>query len=263
MLPTKPERMKFFLLAVCLEGDLVVQCDSQRCAITEGTIFVCKPGSILKMESGHIQRLSLFMAGDSAGKSSVNINMKKLLPHYEELHSLTHFRLSLSDVSLITQQLQHTAAAITRNPCGLYYHELVRSHIIALIYEFMSMITDYISRQPQKRPHFSHAQVYANQFVALVARHFRTERQMTFYAQQLNISPKYLGSLVKEQTGRSALQWIAGHVVSEAKSLLLSTDISVQQISLELNFPNQSFFGKYFKTHTGMSPGDFRNKAMR
>jgi transcriptional regulator GlxA family with amidase domain len=55
----------------------------------------------------------------------------------------------------------------------------------------------------------------------------------------------------------------SGYVIAEAKALLMNTSMSVQQISLELHFPNQSFFGKYFKSHMGISPGEFRSRGLK
>ena len=67
-----------------------------------------------------------------------------------------------------------------------------------------------------------------------------------------------LSNVIKELTGKSASQWIDDYVVLEAKTLLKSTNLTILQISEELHFANQSFFGKYFKQHTGLSPMRYR-----
>ena len=81
---------------------------------------------------------------------------------------------------------------------------------------------------------------------------------MSFYARQLNITPKYLSSVVKEVSGKTAAKWIDESVILEAKSLLKYSGMSIQEIAYCLNFPNQSFFGKYFRSHTGMTPSAYR-----
>ncbi|MCH5234317.1 MAG: AraC family transcriptional regulator [Muribaculaceae bacterium] len=96
-------------------------------------------------------------------------------------------------------------------------------------------------------------------FLSLVQQYFKKERFLDFYASQLEVSTKHLSRTVKEATGFSAVDWIDRFVILEAKVLLKSTTMSIQQISDELNFASQSFFGKYFKKHTGSSPKDFRN----
>ena len=95
-------------------------------------------------------------------------------------------------------------------------------------------------------------------FIELVQEHYRKERLIGFYADKLCITPKYLSKLVKEHTGRSAGKWIESHTILEARALLHSSDMTIQQIAASLNFPNQSFFGKYFKRATGLSPKQYR-----
>ena len=99
----------------------------------------------------------------------------------------------------------------------------------------------------------------SEKFLSLVQLNFKKERFLDFYADKLDISAKHLSRTVKETTGYSAVEWIDRYVILEAKVLLKSTTMSIQQISDELNFLSQSFFGKYFKKHTGLSPKDFRN----
>lgn len=95
-------------------------------------------------------------------------------------------------------------------------------------------------------------------FMELVQEHYHSQRIIGFYADKLCITPKYLSKVVKENTGRSAGEWIESHVILEARAMLQSSDMTIQQIAAELNFPNQSFFGKYFKRVTGMSPKRYR-----
>ena len=72
------------------------------------------------------------------------------------------------------------------------------------------------------------------------------------------MNPKYLSTVIKEISGKSAFEWINNYVILEAKSMLKSTGKTIQQISDELNFANQSFFGKYFKQHVGIPPSEYR-----
>lgn len=98
-----------------------------------------------------------------------------------------------------------------------------------------------------------------DQFLTLAQRNFKKERFLEFYARQLDITPKHLSRTIKAQTGFTAVEWIERFIMLEAKVMLKSSTMNVQQIADELNFPSQSFFGKYFKKHTGMSPKEFRN----
>ena len=85
------------------------------------------------------------------------------------------------------------------------------------------------------------------------------ERNVSFYARQLNITPKYLSSVVKEVSGKTAARWIDESVILEAKAQVFRHE-HIQEIAYHLNFSTQSFFGKYFKQHTGTSPSRYKGK---
>lgn len=97
-------------------------------------------------------------------------------------------------------------------------------------------------------------------FILYVSKYFTVSRQVGFYADKLCITSKHLSAVVKEMSGRTAGEWIDTYVLLEAKMMLKTTDLTVQEISSRLNFANQSFFGKYFKHHTGYPPTIFRSK---
>ncbi|MDR0413937.1 MAG: helix-turn-helix domain-containing protein, partial [Prevotellaceae bacterium] len=88
--------------------------------------------------------------------------------------------------------------------------------------------------------------VLLDRFIKLMQENFREHRDIGFYADRLCLTPRYLSKIIKENSGAPAGEWIDNYVVLEAKALLKSTNMTVQQISDELNFPSQSFFGKYF-----------------
>lgn len=110
----------------------------------------------------------------------------------------------------------------------------------------------------QLRPR-SRRVLYTHEFVRLVRKYFRMEHSVRFYANKLCISPKYLSLVVKETSGRTAAEIIDEYLLLEAKNLLRFSGKNIQQVAYELNFSNQSSFGKYFKHLTGLSPSEFQN----
>lgn len=99
-------------------------------------------------------------------------------------------------------------------------------------------------------------------FYLLISQHASKERSVSFYADKLHLSPQYLTTLVKHQTGKSIIQWIEHVVIMHAKSLLKSTSLSIKEISHELNFGDISLFCRYFKRCTGLTPNAFRNQLV-
>ncbi|MDR1763503.1 MAG: helix-turn-helix domain-containing protein [Dysgonamonadaceae bacterium] len=108
-------------------------------------------------------------------------------------------------------------------------------------------------------PHTKHDEL-VGEFLQLAERHFKSERQVGFYAEKLCLTPEYLSQIIKTATGKSANEWIDDYVILEAKALLKSSKLSIQQIADELHFADQSVFGKYFKRMEGVSPKEYRGK---
>ncbi len=96
-------------------------------------------------------------------------------------------------------------------------------------------------------------------FMSEVEKHYRTNRNVAFYAEKLFVSPKYLSSVIHEVSRKYATDWIDDYVILEAKSMLRGRRYTVKEICNRLNFANQSFFAKYFKQHTGRTPKEYRN----
>lgn len=97
-------------------------------------------------------------------------------------------------------------------------------------------------------------------FMELVGLHYGEEREVAYYAEQLCISTRYLSTIVRSVTGNTAKAIIDHMVILEIKTLLQTTDLSVQEIAYRLHFPDQSYLGRFFRKHTGESPSHFRQK---
>lgn len=102
-----------------------------------------------------------------------------------------------------------------------------------------------------------------NQFLQQLKIDFKRHRDVEHYASKLNLTPKYMSALVKNASGKPALQWIEEKVIIYAKAQLASGRFTVKQLTYDLNFPNQSFFGRYFKRLTGMSPTEYKDSVRK
>ena len=125
----------------------------------------------------------------------------------------------------------------------------------ALMSDMNDAFLKYLSVQKNK---ISRKDDICQNFMKLLMSHYKECRDVKFYADKLYITPKYLSNTLKAVTGKKAGQMIDEYVVLQAKILLSSTNMTIQQISEELNFANQSFFGRYFKRITGLSPTQYR-----
>lgn len=125
----------------------------------------------------------------------------------------------------------------------------------AVFYDVMDII---IARNPGIKEMSSRKEELMVKFIIAVIQDFKKERKVEYYADKLCITSKHLSAVVKELSGFTASKIIDDYVVLEAKILLRNTDLTIQEIASRLNFPNQSFFGKYFKHATGLAPSEYR-----
>ena len=100
----------------------------------------------------------------------------------------------------------------------------------------------------------SRKEIITQQFIRLVRMHAKHQHSIAFYSGKLCISTKHLSLVVRETTGRTAKDWIAGQIILEAKILFRKPGTTIQAISDELNFSDQASFSKFFKNHTGFTP---------
>ena len=136
-------------------------------------------------------------------------------------------------------------------------HTLVQALLQALCLEVLEIYFNCttIEELPQNRE-----EKIFNRFLMSVFRNCNEERSVTFYAREQHLSPNYLSTIVKNQSGRTAIQWIETFTLLQAQHYLLQTRLSIKEIACQLHFPDQSVFGRYFKKHCGVSPTDYRNR---
>jgi len=147
----------------------------------------------------------------------------------------------------------HKIVSQKENPNRL---DIVKHLTLAFFY-----LTGSQMHKSQKEEKKSKQEVLLEDFLGFVQKHHKEERSVEFYADKLCLTPKYLSTVIRQTSGKTAGEWIDEYVMLEAKALLKSTKMTIQQISDELNFPSQSFFGKYFKRLDGMSPKEYKKPS--
>ncbi len=139
----------------------------------------------------------------------------------------------------------------------LYQKEL-QLNALRIFFLDLSNIIEKIYNEPENtKP--SMDEVYFQKFLDLLGRHYKTEHLVDFYAHKINITPHYLTLIVKKLSGQTVSEFIYQLLFSEAKILLQKPENSIQQIAEQLNFSDQSAFGKFFKRKSGLSPREFKN----
>jgi len=135
-----------------------------------------------------------------------------------------------------------------------YQASILRSYLYILIYEIDALQKEKIVAEVQN-PLFE-------KFKELLFKEFLNFRTVQHYADELNVSRKYLSEVIKKNSGKTASEWISEMVILEAKVLLQNKKMSINQISDLLHFSDQSVFGRFFKNSEGISPLEYRKKQI-
>lgn len=132
-----------------------------------------------------------------------------------------------------------------------------------LLHVVLLQVLGPIAHRTDTAAPLSHPEQLFQQFISLLIRHYKQEHYIEFYARSLSISPSYLSRIIRQTTQKTAAYFINGLLYAEACRLLRHTDRSIQAIADELNFSDQSAFGKFFKANAGLSPLQYRNRSVK
>lgn len=133
-----------------------------------------------------------------------------------------------------------------------YRLEIIRSIFFALILEILAEYEKIFETKDELSD--IKANNLSDRFFQLLATNYKNNRSVKFYADKLNLTPKYLSTAIKRVTGRPILDWIHEAILIDAKMLLRTTDMTIQEIADQLNFSSSSAFVQFFKKHTGKTP---------
>ena len=171
------------------------------------------------------------------------------------------FDLSYDDV--LKQRLEkliiQKPTKIISNKKLMMFH-IIHSYLKVMIKERNDFYRDMIVFEYIKI--FLYEACHTAHFFHLIENHYKENRKVESYAEAIGISAKHLAYVIKKTTGKYPSEWLENYVLLESKKLLRNTDLSVQEISYDLNFSTPSHFGKFFKSQTGMTPKKFRDSTL-
>lgn len=254
-----PSRLNALIIGVGTEGETSLTSNLQEFRLKKDSLFIFSPKHILQVQSNNRFKAHLIVIAPDFFKR-INIDTKRMMPLFLQFGSLPCMELTHAEsqslrsfISMVEQELKGSETDFSS--------EIIGGLIAATIYKVGDILTHYLTEHPEvDSPIHNRAEEYFRQFTELLGEHYKHERSVGFYARQLCITPKYLTTLIKRISGKSVSEWIDNYVILEAKTLLKYSNMSVQEIAYYLNFPNQSFFGSYFKRNAGMSPSQYKAK---
>jgi len=251
-----PYRSGAFTVVICTAGCMTGHLNLKKFDIECGTLAVGFPNSVVQLDCDEGSSVRCILISEEFMRD-IHVNLKELLPLYMEVVRNPLLKLSDDDRSEIGHyfDLLETTYHKVGQPHRI---EVVRGIIKALLYRIGDIYCMSRSVDGGDQSVRSRREEYFVKFISLLTENFKSQRTVGFYASKLCVTPKYLSLLIKEVSGKSAADWIDSYVILEAKTLLRFSTMSIQEVAYTLNFSSQSFFGKYFKHQTGMSPSQYK-----
>lgn len=256
----RPMRINGLSMILCLNGSFSVDVNLDHYEVRANSFFSIGPDSIIKFNEVDNEQLDayvIFISIEFVKDLNIDINALNLTRLSEKHEPVFH--MTADEAAILRKYLDLIHINASTNETAIYKRNIARCLMASLIYQMMQFADKRQPTEPiAKSPSASRRVNYVRDFMMLVQKHHCQQRSVSFYASKLFISAKYLSLIIKESTGRSAAEWIDEYVILEAKNLLRYSGKNIQQVAYDLNFTNQSSFGKYFKHLTGMSPSEFQ-----
>ena len=237
-------------LAIVLQGGAMIEIDGKNHLIYTGTLIYLYPNHLVRQISHTEDLLLEYLWFEFEFLSDFPLLLKADISEYVGKNPCLQLKdkerqLVKKYYDLIAERYQESNEyiAITK---GLLFSFILE---ISRLYSGKNVSVSN-TRQDELTDHF----------FFLLHQHYKKERSVSFYADKLYISDKYLMRVLKKSTGQTFHFWVIEFIMREAKLVLRSTTISITEISEKLNYPNPSFFSRVFHQYVGMTPKEFRNQ---
>lgn len=252
-----PMRVNMFTIVDCTKGKLQVELNAQEYTLRQNEVLVCKPNDVVDncmlspdftgvvlclSQRGILEQISESELWEKAFKLAENPIVRT------NAESLRMFNLY---GAAIMEKIK-----MKRTP---FYEDIIVSIVKAALYELLANVDNNQTLSCGGRL-ITQREVLFKRFIDLLSTTQVKPRRVSWYAEQLCVTPKYLSTVCKQVGGKTAFDWINEYVSVDIRYWLKNTNKTVKEIVEILEFPNISFFGKYCRAHFGMSPTEFRKQ---
>lgn len=240
---------------LCLEGEAEIEVDLWHYTLQTNSQLVLLPKMVLQVlhTSPNFRALCIACLGDLFHELANCLEP----PFFRFIKEHPYVCLEEPEVELL-RNVFHLLEDVSKDLENPYRRQMAANHIQNLLFHFYSRTRQFFPKNESKW--VNRKEMLFKEFLQLVLRYCATEREVTFYAQALNITPRYLSNIVLTVGGESTKSIIDRHAIMEIKHQLKNSRLNIQEISNRMHFADQSFFGRYFKKHTGLSPSRYRNE---
>lgn len=249
-------QVNMFTVVACICGKLQVELNTLAYTIQPNEILVCLPNSVIDncMLSPDFDGVVLCLSQRGILEQISENEIWDKAFHFTENPIVRVSEDSLHMFELYGSMLMRKVK-MDRSP---FYKEIVVSIVKAALYELLANVEN--KSASYGRGLIKQREVLFKNFIDLLSMTRIKPRNVSWYAEQLCITPKYLSTVSKQVSGKTAFDWINEYILVDIRFWLKNTNKSIKEIADLLEFPNISFFGKYCRTHFGVSPTEYRKQ---
>lgn len=249
----RPHRMPNGAIILCLNGYAEITLNMKKCTMNAHSRIVIIPHSILmvKEKSDNFQALCFAYSNQIFDEACFRLEPDFIGYIKENFHY--RFPPDVFEKNMYYINLVHSLYEDRGNRFRL---KMTTNILQNFFLDTFDKVYRHQDRQTIKESDRTN-EVYKN-FIQLVHKYFKEVREVSFYANELSISTRYLNTITKRTDNITPKTFIDNAIVQEIKLMLHTPDMSMQQIARELNFPDQSYLTRFFKNRTGMTPGEYR-----
>ncbi|RDC55841.1 AraC family transcriptional regulator [Pedobacter chinensis] len=253
--PKAPFRSSGFGILLLTKGSLQIKVNFVEHMLKHRDILCIVPDQIYEIpEEPNASVIYTYFSKQYLFRNGIFFNIADKYKIFDEKEFLK-FSLTKKEYELMHSHMLSLQTRLSIPKNTRYFQDIIHNSFLSVIYDI------FLINEKQKKikiaPISSKTEL-ANRFLSLVSERFKTEKRVIYYANCLRLTPRHLSQVVKQVTGRSAGKHIDEFVIREAKMLLSGHVKNISEIAEELCFSNPSFFGKFFKKHTGLSPLSFK-----
>lgn len=243
---------------ICKEGKVQVEMNDHPVIAQKGDMLICPPRAFVN-DYMLSPNFSAHVIGISYTASQHMLHMSKDVWNMMMYITRTPvYHLTTADYELM-ECYYNLMSFKLKNPNAIYQREAMHALFQAVFYDMCSILIPLANAAGEPVDHrMKRGDQLVRRFLDLLAESAGRERSVTAYASRLCVTPKYLTSVCRSCSGKTALEWIYEYATNEIIQQLKYTDRSIKEIAADLNFPNISFFGKFVKARLGLSPTAYR-----
>lgn len=245
-----PHRKDYYLLVFARRGNARHWVDMTPYVTKDNTFYFLCPGQLTVKEEPKPMWGTAIAFTDEFLALQENASLNKL-PLIQNLQNAHELLLDPEDVNFLEDILEKTYREY--NTKGEWRQRMMGAYLTVLL----TYLSRLYGRQFEHNS-FSGDKLLLRKYHAAIEMHFKENYQVGQYAALLHVSAGHLSDVVKAQSGKSAIVHIHARIILEARRLLFHSEQSLKEIAFDLGFADASYFSRFFRRETGMSPAEYR-----